>query len=202
MFKVCSKCGETKHATGFYKHAGRRDGLQSYCKACARLTHAAWCVAHPEKAKANVDKWVASNRDKHKSSTAAWFKANPGKAKAYTAKWCAANKDKKKAYNAKWYSANPEARRIHDNNRRAREHANGGRLSRGLEKRLFKLQRGKCACGCKQPLGDDFHMDHRTPLALGGSNTDDNIQLLRAECNLQKHAKHPIDFMQSKGFLL
>jgi hypothetical protein len=40
------------------------------------------------------------------------------------------------------------------------------------------------------------------PLALGGSNTDDNMQLLRAICNYHKYTKHPIDFMQSKGFLL
>jgi len=53
-----------------------------------------------------------------------------------------------------------------------------------------------------QPLGDDFHMDHIMPIALGGSNTDDNMQLLRKECNLQKQAKHPIDFMQSRGLLL
>ena len=38
--------------------------------------------------------------------------------------------------------------------------------------------------------------------ALGGLNADSNMQLLRAECNLQKSAKHPVDFMQSRGFLL
>lgn len=35
-----------------------------------------------------------------------------------------------------------------------------------------------------------------------GTNTDDNIQLLRKLCNLQKSAKHPVDFMQQRGFLL
>jgi 5-methylcytosine-specific restriction endonuclease McrA len=52
------------------------------------------------------------------------------------------------------------------------------------------------------PLGDNYHIDHIMPLALGGSNTDDNIQLLRQRCNNQKCAKHPVDFMQSRGFLL
>jgi len=28
------------------------------------------------------------------------------------------------------------------------------------------------------------------------------MQLLNAICNLQKHAKHPVDFMQERGFLL
>jgi len=39
-------------------------------------------------------------------------------------------------------------------------------------------------------------------MMAGGSNTDDNMQLLRKLCNLQKHAKHPVDFMQERGFLL
>ena len=54
----------------------------------------------------------------------------------------------------------------------------------------------------KKPLGNDYHLDHINPLALGGSKTDEKIQLLRATCNLQKNAKHPVDFMQSRGFLL
>lgn len=45
-------------------------------------------------------------------------------------------------------------------------------------------------------------MDHIMPLALGGTNTDDNIQLLCPTCNRSKHAKHPVDFMQQRGFLL
>lgn len=64
-----------------------------------------------------------------------------------------------------------------------------------------KFTNGKCPC-CKQPLGDEFHLDHVIPLALGGPNTDDNMQLLRKTCNLQKSAKHPVQYMQERGFLL
>lgn len=102
----------------------------------------------------------------------------------------------------KWRADHPEAVRTIRQNRRARKLAAGGTLSTDIAERLLKLQRGKCACGCDQPLGDDYHLDHRMPLALGGTNTDDNMQLLRKRCNLQKHAKHPVDFMQSRGFLL
>ena len=75
-------------------------------------------------------------------------------------------------------------------------------MSVGLAERLIGYQRGKCACGCKQQLGNDYHMDHIMPLALGGTNTDDNIQLLRPTCNLSKHDKHPVDFMKQRGYLL
>ena len=68
-------------------------------------------------------------------------------------------------------------------------------------KKLSTIQKGKCAC-CALPLGKDFHLDHKMPLALGGANEDSNIQLLRRECNIKKAAKHPINFMQERGFLL
>lgn len=45
-------------------------------------------------------------------------------------------------------------------------------------------------------------MDHVVPLALGGPHHDSNMQLLRKLCNLRKSAKHPVDYMQSKGKLL
>jgi 5-methylcytosine-specific restriction endonuclease McrA len=47
-----------------------------------------------------------------------------------------------------------------------------------------------------------YHKDHVVPLALGGEHAPNNIQLLCPACNLSKGARHPVDFMQSKGMLL
>lgn len=33
-------------------------------------------------------------------------------------------------------------------------------------------------------------------------NADENVQLLCSRCNLSKGAKHPVEFMQSQGYLL
>lgn len=159
-------------------------------------------MANREKQKAYAAKWRAANPERQKEYVAKWAAANPEKRRESYAKYRAANPDKVKAREAAWVAANPEARRVHRQNRRARKMDNGGKLSTDLAERLLKLQRGKCACGCKQSLGDDYHLDHILPLALGGTNTDDNIQLLRQRCNNQKSAKHPVDFMQSRGFLL
>ena len=145
--------------------------------------------------------WSAANRDKLNAKSAAWKAANPEKVKASKAGYQLANREKVNAQINAWRKANPEAMRIICQNYRSRKRANGGTLSKGLAENLFKLQKGKCPC-CHQPLGNDYHLDHIVPMALGGSNTDDNIQLLRATCNHQKHAKHPIDFMQQRGFLL
>jgi len=83
----------------------------------------------------------------------------------------------------------------------AKRRGNGGVLSKGLSERLFGLQRGLCPC-CSQPLGDNYHRDHIMPIDLGGANEDWNIQLLRAQCNLQKRNKRPEVFMRERGFLI
>lgn len=180
--KQCPKCGETKPTTEFNKHASRSDGLQYQCKACC-------------------EEYRASNSDKAKASFEAWKSSNRDKMKAYSAAYYAANPDKCKAANAAWRAVNPESNRIVQQNRRARQRSNGGRLSPGLAAKLFKLQRGKCAC-CHVSIKDGNHLDHRIPVALGGPNEDWNMQLLCGPCNLSKAAKHPVDFMQSRGYLL
>lgn len=138
----------------------------------------------------------------HKISAARNQREKPEMVAARMAKWRQKNLEKIKASNANWYKKNPMAARIYSQNRRERKQANGGGfLSNGLAEKLFILQKGKCAC-CGKPLGKKYHMDHVMPLALGGPNTDENIQLLTQSCNSQKRAKHPVDFMQSRGFLL
>lgn len=202
--KTCTKCGKAKPTTEFSKHVGRRDGLQSNCKACDAVSKAAYAVENTEKIKASNAKYraVPANRERAASGNAKWRAANHDRNKANKAKWVAANPGKNSACKAKWQADNPETRRINEHARRARKRELGGKLSPDISRHLLLLQRGKCACGCKQPLGDDFHIDHRMPLALGGVNEDWNVQLLRNTCNLQKGAKHPVDFMQQRGFLI
>jgi 5-methylcytosine-specific restriction endonuclease McrA len=190
MTRFCPKCkAETDH-----HNSGR-------CKPCAKYYAAKWYQANRERSIEAAKSWQKANPERTKSTTAAYYAANSERKKAYSKAWGEANPERKKEKLTAWREANPEARRIHEHNRRARKRENGGNLSKGLTKKLFKLQNGKCPC-CQQPLGNDFNLDHIVPLALGGSNTDENIQLLRKQCNNQKSAKHPIDFMQSKGFLL
>lgn len=122
-------------------------------------------------------------------------------ARVRTAAWIAANKERAKASYWAWARKNPESRLTIGRNRTAIKRGARGKLSAGIRERLWKLQKGKCPC-CGQPLGKDPHIDHIIPIALGGTNTDDNVQLLRAKCNLAKHAKHPVDFMRERGFLL
>ena len=187
--KVCRKCGSTE----FY--------ASGICKPCKNAGAAKRYAENPDKDKARANAYYANNTEKVKAEHKKRYASDPKKVMASQAKWVAANKDRIKTNKARWLSENKELGRIYSHNKRARKRANGGTLSKGLAEKLYKLQRGKCACCCK-PLGDDYHMDHRMPIVLGGANEDWNMQLLTQRCNNQKYTKHPIDFMQSRGFLL
>jgi 5-methylcytosine-specific restriction endonuclease McrA len=83
--------------------------------------------------------------------------------------------------------------------RRARQKAADGRFTAADIRALETRQKGKCACcGKKRKLA----VDHIVPLAKGGTNWPNNLQLLCTPCNASKSAKDPITFMQEKGLLL
>ena len=216
--KFCKKC---QCATERYNNGS--------CRPCRLASCAPYRASNPEKVQAGRDAWTEQNKDKIKETRkayrdanheklnalqSAWVKANPDRVKAMkerhraTAKYketnsryAAENIDRNRAKNRAWINNNRDAANRIYHTRRAKKAEAGGVLSKGLAAKLLSLQRGKCAC-CGLPLGGKYHLDHILPIALGGTNTDDNIQLLRAVCNHQKHAKHPVDFMQSRGFLL
>jgi hypothetical protein len=214
--KTCTTCGETKPHSEYHSQKKSKDGLRSSCKQCRNLKNSEYRKNNPEKVrdswvsykekntelvKQRLKDWMVANKEKARARSSEWYAANKEKVKAKASLWQKQNKEKVKAMSAAYYAKNPEKFKSASHTRRARKIKAGGKLSKDLPVKLFKLQRGKCAC-CKKPLGKNYHMDHIIPLALGGANTDDNIQLLRATCNLQKHTKHPIDFMQQRGFLL
>lgn len=230
LVKRCTRCKEEKVIADFHFMASSKDGHAWNCKACASKTSATWrednkdylkiskaayhaanreqiAVKHAAWVAANIDHvkkvgaaYRAANRETAKANSVAWRAANTARSRSTVAAWRAANPGKARAIVAAWLKENPNAKREHSQNREARKR-NGGKLSKGITEKLFQMQRGKCAC-CGKPLGDGYHLDHRMPLALGGLNVDANMQLLSAKCNLQKGAKHPVDFMQSRGFLL
>lgn len=60
--KRCSKCGQGKPCTEFYRATKRKDGLQDRCKDCTRIGMKEWRGASPENAQRAVDASRWSNR--------------------------------------------------------------------------------------------------------------------------------------------
>ena len=182
--KVCKRCGSY---------------FEKRCRTCANIYALQYRGSHQVLIKAAELKWRILNKEKITARVKEWRIRTAEKRKEYKYKWYAKNKTTALAYAKAWAKSHPKERRISQHNREAKN--SGGVLSKGLAEKLFKLQKGKCPC-CGKKLGLNYHLDHITPLSKGGANTDCNIQLLRDKCNMEKHTKHPIAFMQEKGFLI
>ena len=183
-----------------------------------------WATNNPERVSENHAKWRAANYEYKTAATAAWRDANrewtrqysaeyrannpekvalatkkyrtenPDKTAKQNAEWRLRNYKRKKETTEAWCKANPDKVKIKLQNRRARKKAAGGKLSPGIIADLFARQNG-CCVFCQADLTTVVqHLDHVMPLALGGPNTDDNVQLLCARCNTRKGAKHPAEF--------
>lgn len=192
--------------------AQRSSDPEKYAAMCM-----AWREANPGKVVAISRAYYQANRDRLIEISKEWQRRHPeevvarnaaayrnqdhGKRNADHAAWIAANPEKRRAWSSAWRAAHPENKKISHQNRRARKKIGGGKLSQGLIQKLLKLQRGKCAC-CGKPLGKDYHLDHRVPLARGGAHADENMQLLTSKCNMQKGAKNFDEFMRARGFLI
>ena len=73
MEKTCSKCGNTKALSEFYKRKRTRDGHEHHCKECIRVQNQAY---------------YAANRERLRAAGAAWRKANPQRVAADAEKAC------------------------------------------------------------------------------------------------------------------
>lgn len=166
-----------------------------------RAAGRAYVAMNAEKVNATTVKWQQENRERFVAYQKEYRAKNADKIKPRIAEWRRLNGDQERKRIAQWAIDNKDRRCIHEQNRKERKRQGGGKLSPDLAQRLLVLQKGKCAC-CHKPLDDGYHLDHNMPLALGGPNEDSNIQLLCPFCNLSKSAKHPVEFMQQKGFLL
>lgn len=89
--KRCSKCGEWKDRSEFYKKKSKKDGLQNWCKACQRVSYA---------------NWEKNNRDRYNERCRLWSVLHP--------------KEKSKS-RRKHDNLHPEQRQARHRNRAVRE---------------------------------------------------------------------------------
>jgi hypothetical protein len=168
-----------------------------------------WRENNPERAKEVRDRYNAANKDKNAARCKRYREENHEAFLAMLSKWYAANRKHVAAYNRakyeenrddrvertrKWRAANPDAVASMCRLRRARRFAAGGSHTTADIEFLLIEQDHRCANPyCRADLtAVKKEIDHRQPLARGGSDAIDNLQWLCAPCNRRKHAK-PMD---------
>lgn len=198
--KQCTKCGETKPLSEFYKHPQCRFGVEPTCKLCRDAKNKAWFLKNKEAHNKRSTENYHKNKERHAERCKAWAIANRDKMRAYVKKYYAANKEKEAVRRLKYEQQNPAQMKVNRATRRARKLGAVGSHTKAQVLSLLDRQRGRCAA-CKKTL-KQYHADHVIPLARGGTNYIENIQILCPSCNSKKHAKDPIVFMQEQGFLI
>lgn len=187
VVKPCIKCG------------ARDRNKRGECRECGRGRSRRHYEEKRENYAENARKYYEANRERLLESTRKCAKANPDRTLEYQRKYREANRKRTREAVRNWRNANPDKVNIKAQNRRAKIKGNGGKLSTDIVQALLTKQNNKCACCGADLMQAGYHLDHIMPIALGGTNTDDNVQLLTPKCNLSKGAKHPDDWAKEKG---
>ena len=197
-------------------HVEQRYVSTDQCCFCLLQWTRNWRIAHKEE----FNQKRRENKDKELAQTRSWRARNHQRYKDYSlsyAKEYAKKNPEKIANNSKdWWLANPEMRRVyrerflekHPNHyasaraiRQARKLSAPGSFSAEYVTSLLEKQRGKCA-SCLSKLKSGYHVDHKMPLCLGGSNEPENIEILCPTCNMRKGGRHPDAWARKNGRLV
>lgn len=171
------------------------------CKPCQKEHQRKYREENPEKVSKTKRKYYDANREKVAERRREHYKVNRKKTLDSQREYYEANREHTLDRKRQYYEENPDKIKAAYHNRRARIKGNGGKLSTNIVQTLLIKQNNKCVC-CGASLDNGHHLDHIMPIALGGMNDDQNVQLLTPKCNLSKSDKHPDVWAGEKGIKL
>jgi 5-methylcytosine-specific restriction endonuclease McrA len=146
------------------------------------------------------------NKAAIKARAKVWYAKNKAAFAEYKKQYRLEHKTAISEFNKLYMKAKPEVMQSAQANRRARKLGSPEQHTSADIRKLFDLQRGKCAA-CKIKITNEaktknrFQVDHVVPLVRGGSNGRENLQLLCAKCNRTKHATPPEVWAREHGLL-
>lgn len=201
--RPCNTCHVEYPRTSEYWHKDpkAKDGLCYRCKECARAATKKW-------ANDNHDYTLERHREYYHNNKPAIQAYRAEKAEhiaAWKREWRKKNADK-----VKQHKSESQKRNRASANERVRRHAKRhpdkvrewtrigqhrrrkapGKFTQSDIALLMKGQGGNC-WWCGKPLNGNYHIDHRIPLARGGTNDPANLCLTCPPCNQSKNAKLP-----------
>jgi 5-methylcytosine-specific restriction endonuclease McrA len=190
--KKCTTCNVSYDISFFNKDKQKKDGLNPRCKECSR----SWNKKNKERVSEYNKLYYEKNIEYQLSRAEKYREENRELLIEKKKKWNLKNKDK----SYKYRKDRSEIYAAHARNRRARIMNNGGTHTAKDIEAIMNKQCGCCAF-CKSKL-KKYHVDHIYPLAKGGSNAPENLQVLCPKCNMSKNDSDPIEYAQKNGFLL
>jgi 5-methylcytosine-specific restriction endonuclease McrA len=187
--KTCTKCGESKPLTEF--HRNRCNGLEARrpdCRTCQSVRNKAYSKANRARESARVHAWNVAHPEHVKARNRAWYLAHREEHLERSRQYLQNNREKVRETKRQYHSRRPEVRKAIDAKRRA---VPGSHTAEDLQ-RILAGQKYRCWwCGCKLKK---YHVDHRIPVGLGGTNDPSNLVMACVPCNVRKWKKTPAEF--------
>lgn len=184
MTKTCSYCKKNKSMDEFGRDKNTTTGLKSRCKSCDKEYFASYYAVHSEAIKNRTKEW----KDKNRPASEPVIKKERTKEEIM-----ATNREKSR----RWRERNLEKARAMGRASSARRRA-GGLISTTTKRRNeWELLISFYGNECMHPdcdNSDKLHMDHVTPLAMGGNHDISNLQILCQFHNIQKGARSCSDY--------
>lgn len=177
--KRCFRCKTiySKTPEYFSNRIGNPDGLSTYCITCSRETSRQF-ARKPESIQ------VRKN----------YLKANPEMRRAISKRYKENNLENVRRMSRDWNRRNPESVKRSKALRRARQYGIEGAFTREDVAKQMQAQKQRCHWCSAKIKASNYHVDHRIPLARGGSNGAENIVISCPSCNLSKNARMPWEF--------
>jgi 5-methylcytosine-specific restriction endonuclease McrA len=194
------------------------------CKACQSKRKKEYIEKNRERVYEYNNEWAKANREKVNEWQTTWRKNNPEKFKSLSKRSRETRREIRKIECAEWRKRNTirikkwwqkykqqHAERIKENRRKyerenpekvkASKHTRRTRIL-GLDSKIdsdyvkfLKIVQGMRCNYCEQTMSD-YQIDHIVPIARGGDNRNENLQLLCAPCNRQKGAKTDSEYRE------
>jgi 5-methylcytosine-specific restriction endonuclease McrA len=145
----------------------------------------------PERRRAYGREWIKSNPEKARAAMRKWRTRHPSDHSEDSRAYYARHRERLAGYFAEYQRTHPDLRRQLAARRRARKLEATGSFTVAEWLALVEVWDGRCAyCGERAQL----EIDHRVPLARGGTNSIDNILPACGPCNRRKHAMSEREF--------
>lgn len=192
---AAKQAGASRYFTGEpckFGHIAQRYVSTLGCVMCVAAARKDWAARNPEKLSeidmrtrsnpANKALRAARERARYRAANPNW---NPPVSKSKSERLAEI-----RLWRRDYYARRKEMLLAINRVQRAKRAGAEGCHSASDVLKLVAAQNSCCAC-CRCSISKSYHVDHIIPLARGGTNWPNNLQLLCAPCNLQKGAKLP-----------